>query len=150
VNNTATTVHEARTADEILHCRDTMLVLRERFDPEQFVPTVQRMQAQGFRLAYIEDAGGRAVCVAGYRYEEMLHRGPSMYIDDLVTLPECRSKGYGGSMLDWLFEQAKANGCRQVHLDSGVQRFDAHRFYLRKGFRIASHHFVADLDGRTA
>ena len=31
-------------------------------------------------------------------------------------------------------------------LGSGVQRFPAHRFYLRQGFNIASHHFsITDL-----
>ncbi|MGZ5023946.1 MAG: GNAT family N-acetyltransferase, partial [Chthoniobacterales bacterium] len=30
-------------------------------------------------------------------------------------------------------------------LDSGVQRFDAHRFYLMKRMKISSHHFVLDL-----
>jgi len=29
----------------------------------------------------------------------------------------------------------------QLHLDSGVQRYMAHKFYLREGFIIASHHF---------
>jgi hypothetical protein len=28
-----------------------------------------------------------------------------------------------------------------VHLDSGVQRKDAHRFYEREGMKLASFHF---------
>lgn len=36
---------------------------------------------------------------------------------------------------------ALATGCEQIHLDLGVQRFAAHRFYSREGFNIASHHF---------
>ncbi|MGZ5001726.1 MAG: GNAT family N-acetyltransferase, partial [Chthoniobacterales bacterium] len=31
-------------------------------------------------------------------------------------------------------------------LDSGVQRFDAHRFYLMKRMKISSHHFSLELD----
>jgi hypothetical protein len=30
-------------------------------------------------------------------------------------------------------------------LDSGVQRFGAHRFYLRRRMDITSHHFALDL-----
>jgi hypothetical protein len=30
-------------------------------------------------------------------------------------------------------------------LDSGVQRFGAHRFYLRRRMNITSHHFAIDL-----
>lgn len=29
----------------------------------------------------------------------------------------------------------------ELHLDSGVQRYGAHRFYLRHGMDITSHHF---------
>ena len=43
--------------------------------------------------------------------------------------------------MDWLKCHARENECEQIHLDSGVQRFPAHRFYLREGFDIASHHF---------
>ena len=64
-----------------------------------------------------------------------------MYIEDLVTDSERRSSGLGRVMMDWLKCHARESGCEQIHLDSGVQRFPAHRFYLREGFNIASHHF---------
>jgi hypothetical protein len=34
-------------------------------------------------------------------------------------------------------------GCGELHLDSGVQRFGAHRVYLKNGFDITSHHFAS-------
>ena len=40
---------------------------------------------------------------------------------------------------------AKENGCKQFYLDSGVQRFGAHRFYLKNRMIIAAHHFSFDL-----
>ena len=64
-----------------------------------------------------------------------------MYVDDLITSDAARSKGFGGQLLDWLVEQAAGRGCAQLELDSGVQRFDAHRFYFRKRMKIASYHF---------
>jgi hypothetical protein len=33
-----------------------------------------------------------------------------------------------------------------LDLDSGVQRHDAHRFYLRERMHISSHHFTKRLD----
>jgi hypothetical protein len=49
-------------------------------------------------------------------------------------------------MIEWLKAHALDLGCRQLHLDSGVQRFGAHRFYLRAGFNIGGHHFsIIDL-----
>jgi len=46
---------------------------------------------------------------------------------------------------DWLEAVAREDGCGQLHLDSGVQRFDAHRFYFTRGMAIRSHHFGRDL-----
>ncbi len=61
-----------------------------------------------------------------------------------------RSKGYGDELFAWLVAHAKANGCDQLHLDSGVQRFAAHRFYLRLRMSMTSHHFALDLREATA
>ena len=102
------------------------------------------MQQEGFMMAYIE-SDNKAVAAAGFRMNEFFYRGKSVYVDDLITLPEYRSKNYGGELLDWIVKYAKDNNCKQVHLDSGVQRFDAHRFYLRKKFVISSHHFQLDI-----
>jgi hypothetical protein len=40
-----------------------------------------------------------------------------------------------------LVAEARAAGCGELHLDSGVQRFAAHRFYLRERMEIMAHHF---------
>ena len=84
---------------------------------------------------------GEVKAVAGFRLSEALAWGKYMYIDDLVTASQARSKGYGGQLFDWLFEYAAAQGCEQIHLDSGVQRKDAHRFYEREGMTVSSLHF---------
>ena len=39
-------------------------------------------------------------------------------------------------------EHATRQGCQQLHLESGVQRKDAHRFYEREGMTMSSLHFV--------
>ena len=44
-------------------------------------------------------------------------------------------------LMDWLVGRAREQGCDELHLDSGVQRYGAHRFYLRYGMDITSHHF---------
>jgi hypothetical protein len=54
--------------------------------------------------------------------------------------------GLGGRLLEWLLAHARAQGCVQLHLDSGVQRFGAHRFYLAHRLDITSHHFATRID----
>jgi hypothetical protein len=41
-------------------------------------------------------------------------------------------------------EEAHRFGCAQVHLDSATHRHDAHRLYLRSGYRITAFHFAAE------
>ncbi|MEP7148953.1 MAG: GNAT family N-acetyltransferase, partial [Acidobacteriota bacterium] len=56
-----------------------------------------------------------------------------------------RSKGYGGELFDWIVDLARAENCDHVRLLSGVQRFDAHRFYLMKRMNIEAHYFTLSL-----
>jgi hypothetical protein len=50
------------------------------------------------------------------------------------------------AMLDWLHRYARKQGCEQLHLDSGIQREQAHRFYHREGMTTAAYHFVTLLN----
>ena len=132
--------------DEIRSCYPVMAELRPHVRPEEFVPRVRRqMEIASYKLAYLTD--GEVKAVAGFRISECLAWGKFMYVDDLVSKGGERSKGYGGELFDWLAEYARGEGCEQFHLDSGVQRFAAHRFYLNKRMAIEAHHFGLKLEG---
>ena len=89
----------------------------------------------------------RPACIAGFVINHKLAWGKHLYVDDLVTDAACRSQGAGKTMIAWLKQFALAAGCQELHLDSGMQRQDAHRFYDREGFARSGLHFViADLD----
>ena len=138
----------ARRPAQIARCYEVMRELRPHFaDRKKFVERVRRQQRDGYLLAFVE-SGGNIRAVAGYRFLESLYSGSFMYVDDLVTRARDRSAGYGGKLLEWLAEEARKNGCENLELDSGVQRFDAHRFYFTKRMKISSYHFALKLDGK--
>jgi GNAT superfamily N-acetyltransferase len=135
-------ISKAQSVEEILKCFPVMRELRTHItDEDDFVRRVQRQHGEGYLLAYVE-ANGEVRACAGYRYLEMLYAGKMIYVDDLVTRAVDRSLGYGAQLFDWLMNEARTHGCAELHLDSGVQRFDAHRFYLAKRMKISSHHFA--------
>ena len=141
------TIAPAATDDEILATRDVMRSLRPHVAPEAYLPTIRRMmQSDGYRVAARRDDGA-VRAVAGYRFMEMLYCGRILYVDDLNTDEGHRSRGFGHSLLDWLMQIARDAGCAQLHLDSGVQREAAHRFYLREGLAINAYHFRISLGG---
>ena len=131
----------AKTPEQIRRCFPVMRELRSHFDdPEKFVECVMRQQRDGYLLAYLE-VGNEIRVAAGYRFLESLFAGKFLYVDDLVTRAQDRSRGFGGELFDWLVDQARQRSCDNLELDSGVQRFDAHRFYLVKRMNISSYHF---------
>ncbi len=130
---------------EVLGCFECVAELRPHLVRGEFVARIREQQAQGYLLAYITDGSGEAVACAGYRINDYLAHGRMMYVDDLVTKASARSSGYGAELMDWLSQQAIDNDCQQFQLDSGVQRFAAHKFYFREGMSIASYHFAKAL-----
>lgn len=131
----------AATDGEIRDCYDVMSELRPHITTEDFLPRVRRqMEDFDYRLAYLKDEG-EVKAVAGIRISEWLHGGKYLEIDDLVSKAGERSKGYGGKLFDWIVDFARGENCNHVRLLSGVQRFDAHRFYLMKRMNIEAHYF---------
>lgn len=137
-------ISHAETDAQIIACFPAMKVLRPHLDEVEFLPAVRMQQSQGYRLLYLE-ADDIITSAAGYRILHFLAWGKVMYIDDLITLPSEKRKGYAGQLLDWLIAEAKLHNCDGLHLDSGYQRADAHRLYLNKGFTLNCHHFAIAL-----
>src|SRR5262245_17429491 len=109
-----------------------MVQLRTNLVESEFVTRIQRQkQAAGYTLIFLEE-DGRVKSLAGFRISECLYSGRYLYVDDLATDESSRSQGYGAMLFDWLVRHAKANDCDVLTLDSGVQGFAAHRFYLER------------------
>lgn len=124
--------------------RDALPVLRElrtHLTAGDFAAVYEEGNSQGLRYlaAYDDD---RCVGVAGWRVLATTAGIRKLYVDDLVTAGTERSKGVGAALLTELSERARSAGCQLLDLDSGVQRADAHRFYMREGLTITSFHFA--------
>lgn len=134
----------ASTEAEIAACYPVMRELRPHITEGHFLSLFLKQDIPNYRLAFVRAPEG-VVAVAGFRVGENLAWGRFLYVDDLVTLPAHRSKGYGSQLLSWLKAFAVKEGCLQLHLDSGMQRKDAHRFYEREGMTAAGLHFAENL-----
>src|SRR5215212_349006 len=134
-------IKKMTSESEIKATFPVMKQLRTHLDEDQYLTMVNRQgHTENYHVAaVIKDDDVK--CVAGYRVSECLAYGRFLYVDDLVTGESTRSKNYGKQMMDWLIDEAKSLGCRQLHLDSGVQRHSAHRFYLRERMDITAFHF---------
>lgn len=135
----------AKTEKDIEDCFEAMHELRPHLTKPEYIAQVHRqMRNHGYVLVYVM-VDGRVVAAAGYRVAEYLAWGRAFYVDDLITVGAERNLGYGGALLDWLINEARRLSCKEFHLDSGVQRFDAHRLYMSRKMKISSHHFSIQL-----
>ena len=137
-------IQVATTDAEIAACYPVMRELRPQLEDANFLSRVRILEKTGYLLAFVQQSD-EVVAVAGFWIRENLAWGRFMYVDDLVTLASHRSQGIGTRLLAWLREYAINEGCRQLHLDSGTQRKDAHRFYEREGVTVFGYHFAENL-----
>ena len=135
----------AQTPEQIGRCCSVMRELRPHIKAIDFAATVLKQQGEGYQLVFLE-LDGVVRSVAGFRIFNLLFSGRTLYVDDLVTHDSDRSRGFGAALFDWLVEHAREQDCEHLTLDSGVQRFAAHRFYLKRGMDITSHHFDLKLN----
>jgi len=137
-------IKQAIEKEDFLKCWEVVHHLRPHLDQDRYLVLMLYMIDEGYKLIYIEE-DGKAVSFCGYRVTTMLHRGRSIYVDDLCTLPEARGKGYAKALLNCVINNARKEELQTIHLDSGHQWHNAHRLYLNVGFKITSHHFAMDL-----
>ncbi|MFD4988077.1 GNAT family N-acetyltransferase [Streptomyces sp. NPDC058374] len=116
--------------------------LRPHLTPRLLEDVYATGHPQGLRFTALYDMEGHCAAVAGWRVIANTSAVRKLYVDDLVTAEASRSTGVGRELVAYLEERARELGCRVLDLDSGTQRTDAHRFYLREGFAIRSFHFA--------
>ena len=75
-----------------------------------------------------------------------LASGYHIHIDDLVTMPQCRQKGYASRLLEEVRKIGAETGATKIHLNVHVNhdRAGAHRLYFKNGFEICAYHFRCD------
>jgi len=139
-------IRVAETDSDILRCLPVLVELRPHLAEETFLSTIRQMQTNGYHLVMLE-ADGHIAAVAGYRFSEHLARGKFVYVDDLVTTSSARRKGYGKQLLDWLMRMTESAGGKELHLDSGIQRTEAHAFYEAQKMVFSSRHYSLKLSG---
>ncbi|XEC92522.1 GNAT family N-acetyltransferase [Paenibacillus tarimensis] len=130
-----------KTDEEITATFSLMKQLRPHLEEESYLYRIKQLQLYyDYQLiALLEE--GKVRAAAGYRICDSLAWGKYLYVDDLITDEASRSRGFANQLFDRLDHILQDNQCVGMHLDSGVQRHDAHRFYLNRKMKISCYHF---------
>ncbi|MFH1066853.1 MAG: GNAT family N-acetyltransferase [bacterium] len=136
----ASVINFAKDQESVARCHEAMKGLWPELSHDDFVRRVTQQLAEGYQLVFLEE-DGEVKSVIGFRISNILSRGKTVYIEDFSTIPTEQSRGFGDELFDWVCQHAISQGCEWMNLDCRVQNFKGHRFYVKKGMDITSHHF---------
>lgn len=139
-------IQEIHTKEEIEAVYPIMNQLRTHLTKDMYMDLVQEaMDNDRYHMAAGWD-GGEIVAVIGFKPMTTLYYGRFVWVCDLITDSKKRSKGYGEILLSYVEEWARDRTYEKVALSSGLQRFEAHRFYEEKmQYEKASYVFKKDV-----
>lgn len=96
----------------------------------------------GVRLATLTNAGR----LEGFAFVRFVSApAPYATLEDLLIVPDGRSRGRGARFVAWIVKECRSRGMRRLFLESGVLNHRAHDFFERQGFRQTSIVMMRDL-----
>ena len=93
------------------------------------------LKTKGYYILIGEDRGAIASSVTLIIIKNItLKMRPYALVENIVTAPQHRNKGYAGCLLQKAVEIAKENNCYKIMLMSGSKNESTINFYIKAGF----------------
>jgi GNAT superfamily N-acetyltransferase len=139
-------IRELPTVEEFRAAFSVVRELRDHLTKDQYEEYVDEMREEGYRLFAVFEQSD-IVAVAGVVIQTNFDNGRHLFVCDLVTDENHRSKGHGERLMQFVSQWARDHGCERLTLESGLWREDAHRFYEdRLGMDRYCYTFKKELD----
>lgn len=137
-------VKELVTIDEMVNQISVIQELGPHLTIHEYEMMLNEMLANGYgQIGVFENE--KCIAISGFWINTKLYSGKYLEMDNVVVLPEYRSKGVGKILSDWCINKAKENNCKRLMLDAYLENKKAHTFYEREGFTKRGFHFIKDL-----
>lgn len=121
-------IKQLTTEQEWMDAYAVIVQLRTELTVEKYLQLLKEMTQDGYMLfALFENK--KMIVVTGLSWRVNFYSERHIFVYDLVTDEQYRSRGYGEKILYYLHQWGKENGARYIALESGIQRINAHRFY---------------------
>ncbi len=102
------------------------------------------MATQNYECLGIFDAA-ELIGVCGMWFQTRHYAGRSCEIDHVIIDDGYRNQGIGGKMMDFIYDYARKEECNWVELNTYVDNFPSHKFYINQDFMAKGYHFVKDI-----
>lgn len=130
-------------------------------DVDQILPLVMELSENQteetvLRSRFLEMFDQNYECFGVYSNRELIgvfglwfmtrhYAGKSCEPDHVFIKPQFQNKGIGRRIFEFIFNYAREKGCETSELNSYVQNFKSHKFYMNHGYVIKGYHFLKKL-----
>lgn len=104
--------------------------------PEALRVSLDRVLADGKTRVVVARRGGHVVGYAQYAEKFFLGFEPAVEVMQLLVSAAERSLGIGCALMNYIEDETRKAGIREVNLRSQVHRSRAHVFYERQGYQM--------------
>lgn len=88
---------------------------------------------------------GKLVGVFGLWFMTRHYAGRSCEVDHIYIEDELQGNGVGRQLFNFIEKYAMSKKCETLELNSYVENFRSHKFYMNLGFVIRGYHFLKKL-----
>ncbi|MFN4763916.1 GNAT family N-acetyltransferase [Gillisia sp. Q332] len=89
--------------------------------------------------------GAELIGVFGLWFMTRHYAGKSCEPDHVFIKSEYQNRGFGKLIFEFIFDYSRKKGCETSELNSYVQNFKSHKFYMNHGYVIKGYHFLKKL-----
>lgn len=115
---------------------------KEEQDMTAWMNMLDRMEKDGHMQLLVAEVDGKVVSTVQMAIVENLTHNmrPFAVIENVVTHPDYRNKGYASALLEKASGLAKEHRCYKVFLETGSNKESTLNFYKQNGFEIDKKH----------
>jgi hypothetical protein len=113
-------------------------------DEALLIARFEEMLTQNYECfgVYFKD---EIIGVFGLWFMTRHYAGKSCETDHIYIKSEYQNRGFGKEIFEFIFRYSREKGCEASELNSYVQNFRSHKFYMNHGFIIKGYHFLKKL-----
>ncbi len=119
-------------------------ILNDKISEEILYERLTEMVDRGYECLGVYE-GDKLIGICGLWILMKYYVGRHLEPDNVMILPEYRSKGIGEKMMEWVYEYGRSKGCIASELNCYVTNSAGQKFWANEEYRILGFHYQRKL-----
>ena len=117
-----------------------LAILNPTIPIEALQSRLSEMITQGYKCVGAFD-GEKLIGICGLWIMTKFYVGKHIEPDNVIILPEYRSKGVGKELMLWVYDYGKSQGCIASELNCYLSNTKGQEFWEAEGFKAIGYHY---------